>query len=43
MMTAKMATSDLLKIMVFGNKGYDVIIPLVMSTAKFNHVIQIVL
>ena len=27
MMSAKMATSGLLKIMVFWNKGYDVIIP----------------
>ena len=26
MMSAKMATPDLLKITVFGNKGYDVII-----------------
>ena len=27
MMSAKMATASLLKIMVFWNKGYDIIIP----------------
>ena len=34
MMTPKMATSDLLKITVFGNKGYDVIIPLADVNSK---------
>ena len=35
MMSAKMATPGLLKIMVFWNKGYDVIIPVDDVTNKF--------
>ena len=34
MMSAEMATSDLLKITVFWNKGYDVIIPVDDVTNK---------
>ena len=34
MMSAKMATPGLLKIMVFWNKGYDVIIPVDEVTNK---------
>ena len=34
MMSAKMATPDLLKITVFWNKGYDVIIPVDDVTNK---------
>ena len=34
MMSAKMATPDLLKIMVFSNKGYDAIIPVDDVTNK---------
>ena len=35
MMTAKMATLDLLKITVFWNKGYDVIVSVDDVTKKF--------
>ena len=41
MMSAKMATPDLLKLTVFWNKGYDVIIP-VNDVTKNYHVIQII-
>ena len=34
MTSAKMATTDLLKITVFSNKGYDVIIPVDEVTSK---------
>ena len=43
MMPAKMATPDFLKIKVFWNKGYDVIISAHDVINKFYHVIQIVL
>ena len=43
MMSAKMATPGLLKIMVLWNKGYDVIILSMTSATKFYHVIQIIL
>ena len=43
MMSAKMATQGLLKITVFWNKGYDVIIPVDDVTKKFYHMIQIIL
>ena len=33
-MSAKMAASDLLKIMVFWNKGYDILIPVYDVTSK---------
>ena len=43
MMSVKMATPGLLKITVFWNKGYDVIIPVDDVTEKFYHVIPILL
>ena len=43
MMSAKMATPGVLKIMVFRNKGYDVIIPVDDVIKKLYHVIQIIL
>ena len=43
MMSAKMATPSLLKITVFLNKGYNIIIPVHDVTNKFYHVIQIIL
>ena len=43
MMSPKMATPDLLKITVFWNKGYDVIIPVDDVHKKNYHVIQIIL
>ena len=43
MISAKMATPDLLKITVFWSKGYDLIIPVKTSPTKFYHVIQIIL
>ena len=42
-MTAKSASPDLLKILVFWNKGYDVIIPVDDVTNKIFHVVQIIL
>ena len=42
-MSAKMATPGLLKITVFWNKGYDVIISVDDVTKKFYHMIQIML
>ena len=35
MMSAKLATPGLLKITVFQNKGYDVIIPVMTSPENF--------
>ena len=43
MMSAKMATPGLLRIMVFWNECYDVIISVITSPGKFYHVIQIIL
>ena len=43
MMSAKMATPGFLKITVFWNKGYDVIISVDDVTKKIYHLIQIVL
>ena len=43
MMPAKMATPGLLKVRVFLNKGYDVIISPGGVTNEFYHVIQITL
>ena len=43
MMSAKMAALGLLKMTVFWNKVYDVIISVQMSRTKFYHVIQIIL
>ena len=43
MMSAKMATLSILKIKVFWNKGYDVIILSMTSLTKFYHVTQIIL
>ena len=43
MIPAKMAIPGLLKITVFLNKGYDVIISLDDAANKFYHVIQITL
>ena len=43
MMSAKMATLSILKIKVFWNKGYDVIILSITSLTKFYHVTQIIL
>ena len=43
MISAKMATPDLLRIMVFWNECYDVIISVITSPAKLYHVIQIIL
>ena len=42
-MSAKLATPGLLKIKIFRNKGYDVIIPDYTSPTKFYHVTQIIL
>ena len=42
MMSAKLATPDFLKIKVFQNKGYEVIIP-VYDVTKNYHVIQVIL
>ena len=41
MMPAKLATLGLLKITVFWNEGYDVIIFSMTSSTKFYHVTQI--
>ena len=41
--SAKMATLSILKINVFSNKGYDVIIYVHDFTKKFSHVIQLIL
>ena len=43
MMSAKLATPGLLKIKIFWNKGYDVIILDYDTTNKFYHEIQIIL
>ena len=43
MMSAKMARSGFLKITVFWNNAYDVIISVKTSSTKFYHVIQILL
>ena len=43
MMSAKMASPGLLKITVFWNKSYDVIISVDDVTNKFYHAIQIIL
>ena len=43
MMSAKMAISGLLKVTVFWNKGYDVIISVETSPTKFYDMIQIIL
>ena len=43
MMSAKMARSGFLKITVFWNNAYDVIISVKASSTKFYHVIQILL
>ena len=43
MMSAKMANLRLLKINVFLNKGYDVIISVYDVSTKFYHVTQIML
>ena len=43
MMSAKMATPDLLKLTVFWNKGYDIISYTHDVTNKIYHVIQIIL
>ena len=43
MISAKMATPGLLKIAVFWNKGYDIIIPVGDIANKFYHVIQSIL
>ena len=43
MMPAKLATPGLLEIMVFRNKGYDVIIYIDCVTKKIYHTIQIIL
>ena len=43
MVSAKMATPGLLKIKVFLNKRYDVIISVLMSPRNFYHVTQIIL
>ena len=43
MMSAKMASPGLLKITVFWNKDYDVIISVDDVTNKFYHAIQIIL
>ena len=48
MMSAKMATPDLLKITVFWNKGYDVIIPVDDVTNKIlsrdsNYIVDVVM
>ena len=43
MMSAKMATPGLLKIMVFWNKGYDAIISVDDVTKKSYSVIQMIL
>ena len=43
MMPAKLATPGLLEIMVFRNKGYEVIIYVDDVTKKFYHTIQIIL
>ena len=42
MILAKLATLDLLKIKIFWNKGYNVIISLYDVSRKFYHVIQII-
>ena len=42
-MSAKMATLDLLKIKVFSNKGYDIIIPVYDVTNKIYKVTQTIL
>ena len=43
MISPKLATLGLLKIKVFLNKGYDVIIPVQTSPTKLYHVTQIIL
>ena len=43
MMSAKMATQGFLKITVFWNKGYGVIVPVNEVINKFYHVAQIIL
>ena len=43
MMSAKLATLGLLKIKVFLNKGYDVMIPVYDVSDKFYHVTQLIL
>ena len=43
MMPAKIATLSILKIKVFWNKGYDVIILSMTLLTKFYHVTQIIL
>ena len=42
MMSAKMATPDLIKLKVFWSKGYDVIILSMTSRTKFYYVTQII-
>ena len=42
-MSAEMATSGLLKIIIFGKKTDDVIIFVKASQTKFYHVIQIIM
>ena len=42
-MSAKMATLGLLKMKVFSNKGYDVMIFSMTSSTKVYHVTQIML
>ena len=43
MISTKIANLGLLKIKLFWNKGYDVIMSAMTSTVKFYHMIQIVL
>ena len=48
MMSAKLTTLDLLKIKVFRNKGYDVVIPIHDVTNKIlsrdsNHIVVVVM
>ena len=42
-MSAKLATPGLLKIKIFQNKGYDIIILTMTSTTKFYHMTHIIL
>ena len=43
MMSAKITSPGLLKIRVFWNNVYDVIVSVMMSPTKFYHVIQVIL
>ena len=43
MMSVKQASPGLVKIKIFQNKGYDVIIPDYDVLTKFSHVTQIIL